>query len=39
MSSGYVTKKELAARMQVTPQTIDSWTAKGLVPFRTMDEW
>jgi excisionase family DNA binding protein len=29
-----ITKKEMAARMQVTPRTIDSWMAKGLVPYR-----
>ena len=34
LSSGYITKTEMAARMQVTPRTIDSWMAKGLVPFR-----
>jgi excisionase family DNA binding protein len=31
---GYITKTEMAARMHVTPRTIDSWMAKGLVPFR-----
>jgi excisionase family DNA binding protein len=34
MSRGYITNSEMAARMQVTPRTIDSWMAKGLVPFR-----
>ena len=29
-----LTKKEMAARMQVTPRTVDAWMAKGLVPFR-----
>jgi len=31
---GYITKIEVAARMQVTPRTIDSWMTKGLIPFR-----
>jgi excisionase family DNA binding protein len=30
----HITKKEMAARMQVTPRTIDSWMARGLVPYR-----
>ena len=29
-----VTKKEMAARMNVTPRTIDAWMSKGLVPYR-----
>ena len=29
-----ITKKEMAARMQVTPRTIDAWMARGLVPYR-----
>jgi excisionase family DNA binding protein len=32
--SGYITKTQVAARMQVTLRTIDSWMAKGLIPFR-----
>jgi excisionase family DNA binding protein len=34
MFHGYIRKTEMAARMQVTPRTIDSWMAKRLVPFR-----
>jgi len=30
----HITKKEMAARMNVTPRTIDAWMSKGLVPFR-----
>ena len=30
----HITKKEMAARMKVTPRTIDAWMSKGLVPFR-----
>jgi hypothetical protein len=30
----HITKKEMAARMQVTTRTIDSWMARGLVPYR-----
>jgi excisionase family DNA binding protein len=30
----HITKKEMAARMKVTPRTIDSWMARGLVPYR-----
>jgi excisionase family DNA binding protein len=30
----FITKAELAARMKVTTRTIDSWMAKGYVPFR-----
>jgi excisionase family DNA binding protein len=30
----YITKTEIAARLKVTSRTIDSWMAKGLVPFR-----
>ena len=30
----YISKKEMAVRMKVTPRTIDAWMAKGLVPYR-----
>lgn len=30
----HITKKEMAARMNVTPRTIDAWMSKGLVPYR-----
>jgi excisionase family DNA binding protein len=32
----YITKKEMAARMNVTPRTIDSWMQKGLIPYRKL---
>jgi excisionase family DNA binding protein len=31
-----LTKKEMAARMQVTTRTVDAWMARGLVPFRKL---
>ena len=30
----HITKKEMAARMNVTPRTIDAWMSKSLVPYR-----
>src|ERR1035437_2565022 len=30
----HITKKEMAARMNVTPRTSDAWMSKGLVPYR-----
>lgn len=33
-SDEFITKAELAVRMKVTARTIDSWMAKGYVPFR-----
>jgi excisionase family DNA binding protein len=30
----HITKKEMAARMQVTTRTIDAWMSRGFVPFR-----
>jgi len=30
----YITKTEMAARMHVSPRTIDAWMTKGLVPYR-----
>ena len=34
MSADISRKTEMAARMRVTPRTIDSWMAKGLIAFR-----
>jgi excisionase family DNA binding protein len=34
MHDEFITKAQLAARMKVTTRTIDSWMAKGYVPFR-----
>jgi excisionase family DNA binding protein len=33
-NSQFISKIEMADRMQVTTRTIDSWMAKNLVPFR-----